>query len=140
MASTPPHRLESERLVIRCWQPTDAPLLEEAIASSLDHLKPWMPWIARELLARRDRVEYLRSMRASFDRDEEPLGKRSVRERSVSHAVTAAHARWAVVKDRHTREALLALTQFPGIAWGCVATAAAVAAAIELILIRLERG
>jgi RimJ/RimL family protein N-acetyltransferase len=71
MSHTPPYRLESERLVVRCWQPSDAPLLDEAIASSIDHLKEWLPWIAREPLALPDRVEYLRAVRARFDRDED---------------------------------------------------------------------
>jgi RimJ/RimL family protein N-acetyltransferase len=75
MAKTPPYRLESERLVVRCWQPSDARLLDEAIGSSVEHLRPWMPWIVREPLAFRDRIEFLRSARAYFDRDEDyPVG------------------------------------------------------------------
>ena len=37
------------RLVLRCWRPADAPLLKEALDSSLDHLRPWMPWARDEL-------------------------------------------------------------------------------------------
>lgn len=36
------------RLVLRCWKPADAPLLKEAIDSSLAHLRPWMPWAREE--------------------------------------------------------------------------------------------
>jgi RimJ/RimL family protein N-acetyltransferase len=36
------------RLVLRCWKPSDAPLLKEALDSSLDHLRPWMPWARDE--------------------------------------------------------------------------------------------
>ena len=36
------------RLVLRCWKPADAPLLKEALDSSLDHLRPWMPWAREE--------------------------------------------------------------------------------------------
>ncbi|HKU37827.1 MAG TPA: GNAT family N-acetyltransferase [Polyangiales bacterium] len=71
MANTPPYRLETERLVLRCWQPTDAPLLQEAVVASLDHLRPWLPWIAYEPISLRDRVEYMRRARGAFDRDEE---------------------------------------------------------------------
>ena len=44
----PPYRIETERLVLRCWDPRDAPLLKDAIDSSLDHLRPWMPWAREE--------------------------------------------------------------------------------------------
>lgn len=44
----PPYRIVSERLVIRCWEPPDAPLLKDAIDSSLEHLQPWMPWAQTE--------------------------------------------------------------------------------------------
>ena len=40
----PPYRIVTERLVVRCWEPRDAPLLKEAVDSSLDDLRPWMPW------------------------------------------------------------------------------------------------
>ena len=41
-----PERIETARLVLRCWRPRDAALLKEAIDVSVDHLKPWMPWAA----------------------------------------------------------------------------------------------
>ena len=44
----PPRRIETERLVLRCYEPDDAPLLKEATDSSLDHLRTWMPWTDRE--------------------------------------------------------------------------------------------
>jgi RimJ/RimL family protein N-acetyltransferase len=45
---TPPYRIETERLVIRCYDPEDAPLLKEAVDASIDHLLPWMPWARNE--------------------------------------------------------------------------------------------
>ena len=39
-----PYRIETERLVLRCYDPEDAPLLKDAVDRSLDHLRPWMPW------------------------------------------------------------------------------------------------
>lgn len=36
--------LESERLLIRSYTLADAPKVFEVIQSSMDHLKPWMPW------------------------------------------------------------------------------------------------
>jgi ribosomal-protein-serine acetyltransferase len=40
--------IETERLVLRCWQPDDAAALKAAVDSSLDHLQAWMPWAANE--------------------------------------------------------------------------------------------
>lgn len=67
----PAYRIESPRLVLRCWEPRDAELLSTAVAESLDHLRAWMPWAAQEPLAVEQRVEYLRRFRAAFDRDED---------------------------------------------------------------------
>ena len=44
----PPYVVRTERLIIRCWQPADAVLLKDALDTSLDHLRPWMPWAAEE--------------------------------------------------------------------------------------------
>jgi len=41
-------RIETDRLVIRCWRPADAELAKDAIDASLDHLRPWMPWAEAE--------------------------------------------------------------------------------------------
>lgn len=64
---TPPYRIETERLVVRCWEPADAPLLREAIGESLDHLRPWMPWAHLEPRTPEDQVELLRRFRGEFD-------------------------------------------------------------------------
>ena len=61
------YRVETERLVIRCWDPRDAPLLDAAISSSLNHLKPWMPWAHKEPKSMEERIELLRAFREKFD-------------------------------------------------------------------------
>jgi RimJ/RimL family protein N-acetyltransferase len=68
--STPPYRLETDRLVIRCWEPRDAPLLKDAVDRSRDHLWPWMPWTPPEPEDLAVVVERLRTFRAQFDNDE----------------------------------------------------------------------
>ena len=68
---TPAYRIETERTVLRCWQPTDAPLLSAAIEASLAHLRGWMPWAAGEPKSLDERAAFLRAMRAAFDKDEE---------------------------------------------------------------------
>jgi RimJ/RimL family protein N-acetyltransferase len=67
---TPPYRIETERLVIRCYEPEDAPLLKEAIDSSIDHLRPWMPWARNEPQTLDEKVDLLRRFRSQFDADE----------------------------------------------------------------------
>ena len=65
-----PYRIETERLVIRCYDPRDAPLLKEAIDSSLEYLLPWMPWAADEPQTLDEKTELLRGFRSAFDAGE----------------------------------------------------------------------
>jgi RimJ/RimL family protein N-acetyltransferase len=65
-ASDPPYRITTERLTIRCWDPRDAPLLKDAIDSSLDELRSWMPWADEEPKPLPEKVELLRRFR-QFD-------------------------------------------------------------------------
>jgi RimJ/RimL family protein N-acetyltransferase len=43
-SGVPPRRLSTDRLAIRCYEPADAAVLKEAVDSSVEHLKPFMPW------------------------------------------------------------------------------------------------
>jgi RimJ/RimL family protein N-acetyltransferase len=43
-----PGPIRTARLLIRCWEPGDAPLLKAAIDSSLAELSQWMPWASSE--------------------------------------------------------------------------------------------
>ena len=36
-------RIETPRLVLRSWNPSEAGLLKEAVDASVDHLRPLMP-------------------------------------------------------------------------------------------------
>ena len=65
-----PYRIETERLVIRCYEPRDAPLTKEAIDSSLDHLLPWMPWVELEPQTLEEKTDLLKRFRAQFDAGE----------------------------------------------------------------------
>jgi RimJ/RimL family protein N-acetyltransferase len=64
----PAYRVRSERLLLRCWDPADAPKLIQAVTESLDHLRPWMLWAKNEPEDLDTKVERLRRTRASFDR------------------------------------------------------------------------
>jgi RimJ/RimL family protein N-acetyltransferase len=77
-----PYRIETERLVIRCYEPRDAPLTKEAIDSSREHLRPWMPWAENAPKTLAEQIEILRSFRSAFDGGEDfPYGIFSVDER-----------------------------------------------------------
>jgi len=64
---SPAYRIVTARLVIRCWAPTDAPLMSAAIEANLEHLRPWMPWAMSEPISLDARIEWLRKCRGEFD-------------------------------------------------------------------------
>ncbi|MBI2704961.1 MAG: GNAT family N-acetyltransferase [Actinobacteria bacterium] len=43
-----PEWFEDDDLFVRRWTVDDAPALHEAINANIEHLRPWMPWIAFE--------------------------------------------------------------------------------------------
>lgn len=61
------YKIETERLIIRCYSPKDAVLFKKAIDESLEHLKPWMPWANNEPESLAAKVEWLRKFRGQFD-------------------------------------------------------------------------
>jgi RimJ/RimL family protein N-acetyltransferase len=68
---SPAYRIVTERLVVRCWDPADAPKLKEAIDSSIEHLRAWMPWAYNEPQTLEEKVALLRGFRGQFDKDED---------------------------------------------------------------------
>ncbi len=65
-----PYRIETERLVVRCYEPGDAPLVKEAIDSSLDHLRDWMPWADSEPQTLEEKAELIETFRAMWEAGE----------------------------------------------------------------------
>ncbi|MCX7671857.1 MAG: GNAT family N-acetyltransferase [Anaerolineae bacterium] len=63
----PAYRVVTPRLVLRCWQPADAPLLKVAVDISIEHLRPWMPWAANEPTDLDAKIALLRRWRGQFD-------------------------------------------------------------------------
>jgi ribosomal-protein-serine acetyltransferase len=55
-------------LVLRAWTEADAPALTRAITTSLDHLRPWMPWAAHEPRDDAQRREWIRDLADRPDR------------------------------------------------------------------------
>jgi len=65
--SNPAYRIETDRLVVRCYNPSDAQLLADSVAENIDHLKPWMPWAHFEPTPMEERVNRLKRFRGMFD-------------------------------------------------------------------------
>jgi RimJ/RimL family protein N-acetyltransferase len=56
--------------VLRCWSPTDAPALRDALDKSDQYLRPWIPFMKDEPRSLVETVTWLRGLRAMFDRSE----------------------------------------------------------------------
>ena len=65
------YRIETERLVLRCWDPKDAIMMQAAAAESREHLLPFMPWAAEEPQTIDQKVELTRRFRSRFDSGED---------------------------------------------------------------------
>lgn len=65
----PAYRIETDRLVARCWSPDDAPALRHALDENDGHLRPWIPFMADEQRNLRETAEWIRGQRAEFDQD-----------------------------------------------------------------------
>jgi RimJ/RimL family protein N-acetyltransferase len=65
--ANPAYRIETKRLVVRCYNPSDAQLLADSVRESVEHLKPWMPWAHNEPQRIEAREELLRGWRGKFD-------------------------------------------------------------------------
>ena len=65
-----PYRIETARLVVRCYEPRDAALLKDAVDSSLDHLRPWMPWAEQEPQTLEEKTDLMKQFRSAFDTGE----------------------------------------------------------------------
>ncbi|HEX8245814.1 MAG TPA: hypothetical protein VF541_20035, partial [Longimicrobium sp.] len=65
----PPYRIETPSLVLRCWEPADAPALGELVGRDLKYLRPRQRWAHDEPKAPGERVNEVRRWRADFDLD-----------------------------------------------------------------------
>lgn len=63
----PAYRLVTPHLELRAYDPSQAEALRTAIAESVRHLAPWMPWAHDEPQPIDQKIELLRKFRAHFD-------------------------------------------------------------------------
>lgn len=61
------YKIETQRLLIRCYEPADAHKMHSAITGSLDHLKPWIPWARQEPKELEWMENFVRLFRGQFD-------------------------------------------------------------------------
>jgi RimJ/RimL family protein N-acetyltransferase len=61
----PPGEVVLDQFVLRRYQQKDAAALAVAVGESLEHLRPWMPWIALEPTSLKERKQLL----SQWDRD-----------------------------------------------------------------------
>ena len=71
LVHNPAYRIETERLAIRCYQPSDVQLLADSVAENVDHLKPWMPWAHAEPEPFEVKVDRIKRFRGEFDLGED---------------------------------------------------------------------
>lgn len=71
MRAEPPYAIRTERLLVRCWEPTDVEGIRDAIGSSLEHLRPWMQWAEEEPRSIEEQITLMRRFRGRFDLGED---------------------------------------------------------------------
>lgn len=64
-------KIVTDRLVIRCYKESDAAILKKSIDESIEHLKPWMPWIKFEPETAEAKTERLKNFREKFEAGED---------------------------------------------------------------------
>lgn len=64
-----PYRIFTSRLLLRCWEPSDAGALADLAGRNMYHLRPWMPWATEENAQLEFQYQRLRGARARFDQD-----------------------------------------------------------------------
>lgn len=61
------YRVETDRLVLRCWEPGDARVMRSSLDRNDQHLRPWIPFMKDEPRSLQQSAEWLRGIRAAFD-------------------------------------------------------------------------
>lgn len=54
-----PETIDVPGLEVRTWREADVDALAQAVSDSVEHLRPWMPWIAQEPLPRPQRRDLI---------------------------------------------------------------------------------
>jgi RimJ/RimL family protein N-acetyltransferase len=84
------YKIETERLVIRCYEPKDAQKLKDAIDESLEHL---MPWAKNEPETIEQKIARLKTFRGQFDLEQDYTFGIFDKEEKVLIGSTGLHTR-----------------------------------------------
>ena len=63
----PAERLTGAGIILRRWTVDDAQVLHSLVTGNVNHLRPWMPWIAHEPLTADDRRSLLREWERAWE-------------------------------------------------------------------------
>jgi RimJ/RimL family protein N-acetyltransferase len=77
-----PTRVETERLVVRMFEPGDAPDMFEAINADRGRLMPWMAWAQTDHQSLSDSVYYIESTRRQWEKPDSTTFAMGIFERS----------------------------------------------------------
>jgi len=66
-----PYKIETERLIIKCWEPKYAKDLNELIIDSSESLLPWMPFAKAPFPTISEEVNIIRQFRGEYDLNED---------------------------------------------------------------------
>jgi len=91
--NNPAYRIETDRLVIRCYQPSDLNLLANSIHENIEHLKPWMPWAHFEPTSLDEKLSRLVRFRGLFDTHQDCIYGIFNKDESVLVGGTGLHPR-----------------------------------------------
>ena len=61
-----PGAVEGARVILRRWGAADVQALSTAVARNLEHLRPWMPWVAIEPLKHTERAALIEAWERSW--------------------------------------------------------------------------
>jgi RimJ/RimL family protein N-acetyltransferase len=89
----PAYRIRTARLLIRCWEPTDAVQQKVSVDANRPHLLPWMPWAAGEPESLEAHIQRIRQWRGNFDHDRDFVYAIFDREETRLLGGTGLHAR-----------------------------------------------
>lgn len=62
----PAYRIVTPRLVLRCWRPTDAQKLLDALTANHEHLSRFLYWALKEPTDLQTKIEQIRTWQANF--------------------------------------------------------------------------
>lgn len=87
------YKIETERLLIRCYEPADAMKMHSAITGSLEHLRPWVPWARQEPKEPEWMESFVRLFRGQFDLGQDAVFGIFDKEQTVQIGGTGLHNR-----------------------------------------------